>query len=173
MASSKVGPICIIKQLPHQPSPKRGCGILVFQEERQVTASEGYNGLGEKQRWILKAIDWWVSGAPLPKSRGHGFNKRDYGGKYAHCFVFKTSDDDRLYGFLCHPKRDDPSYMFCTLVAYMTKNQWETDEAMLRISERMRNNLTVRQALSRLFPDSSGGNGHGTSKRSLDRKRRC
>jgi hypothetical protein len=172
MASIKGSPICLIERFPHQPSGRKGVGILIFPENRDVTARAGYDGLGEKQRWINKGIDWWVSGATLPKHRGHGWDKSQYGGKYVHCFVFETSDSDRMYGFLCHPKRDDPSFLFCVLVAYIPKHQWETDEAMLQVATRMRDDLSVRQALMKLFSDSSGDRNNGKSHHALDRKKR-
>lgn len=174
MAIDHARPICRIELLPHQPSERKGVGVLIFPANRHVTAQAGYEGLGDKQRWVLKAIDWWVSGAPLPKSRGHDWDKTQYGGKYTHCFVFKTSDDDRFYGFLCHPKqRDHPRYEFCVLVVYVPKHQWETDETTLHITNSMRDDLSVRQALVALFPDlSDGGKNNGKSNHALDRKKR-
>jgi hypothetical protein len=153
-------PKCRIECLPHQPSTRRGVGILSFSSNRQATAKAGYHGLGEKQKWILKAVDWWVSGNLVPKNRGHGWDKKQYGGKYVDCYVFKTSDDDRFYGFICHPLQHDARYEFCVLVLYAVKDQWKTDEQALKICIDMKEDKSVIQALQVIFPDPSGGKKH-------------
>lgn len=93
----------------------------------------------------------WVDGHNKPKTRFHGFKDRD-DKKYRDCFVFKHQQH-RLYGFLCHPKKDVPSFQLCVLTTYVTKNEWETDETVLKEVELWRTRLVTQQAIKGVYPD--------------------
>lgn len=155
MGSSKYGQIDI--HLARNPSGgKRGIGFLVFPGNKVVTAHAKFNKLPPKERrWMEKSFDWWVSGAGRNNNRFHGWDKSEFNGKYTECFVFK-GDENRLYGFLCHPKKQDgdPSFQFCVLIAHAQKNQWETEEAFLKLSEELRLHLEVQQAAMKALQNS-------------------
>jgi len=141
---------------------RRGIGFLIFPGNRDVTAEARFQEFSpNEKKWMEKSFDWWVSGAGSNNRRFHGWDKSEFGGKYTECFVFK-GDDNRLYGFLCHPKKDagDPRFSFCLLVAHAAKHQWETEEAYLKISEELRLNLDVQKAAVNAFIRASQGKNH-------------
>jgi hypothetical protein len=98
-------------------------------------------------------IQRWTDGHDLPKTRFHGFTS---GRDYRECFVFKHKEH-RLYGFLCNPRKEVPGFRLCVLTTYVTKNEWETDESVLKEVEVWRTRLVTQEALQRFYPEPKKG----------------
>src|SRR5262249_33676848 len=77
--------------------------------------------------------------------------------KYKECFTFKWRENrqhQRLYGFLHHPKRrTHPSFQVCVLVYHDTKNEEETDFAVLDRINQLRKDSLVIAAIDKEFPE--------------------
>jgi hypothetical protein len=99
------------------------------------------------QRYHFKSFDFYL-GNHKNDDRHHGWNPSQHNGKYAQCYVFKNlSEKERLYGFLCRPKKGNPDFEMCVLVLYAKKKTWGTDTAELDRAERMRTDPDVIAAL--------------------------
>ncbi len=110
------------------------------------------------ERYHLKSFEYFI-GDHKNDDRHHGWNKSQHGGKYNECYVFKNlSEGERLYGFLCRPKKGNPHYVMCVLILYAKKKKWNTDLAELARAERMRTDPDVLAALQdpELFTKGEG-----------------
>src|SRR5437764_12923396 len=84
-------------------SERRAVAFLNYDEVKYVNVTEKFGKLKDNTRRTFNTrFDNWVAGFENRKHY-HGWDKSDYGGEYQECYVFKASND-RLYGFLCHPK---------------------------------------------------------------------
>jgi hypothetical protein len=98
-------------------------------------------------RYYRKSFDYWL-GDFRNNRRFHGWDKSQYNGKFTECFVFKNvSEAERVYGFLCRPKRNDTNYEMCVLVHSATKKKWTTDTAELQRAKDMKSDADVLKAL--------------------------
>jgi hypothetical protein len=98
-------------------------------------------------RYYQKSFEYWTGGFHI-KKRFHGWNKSQHEGKYTECFVFKNvSEAERIYGFLCRPKAEDPNYEMCVLVHYAQKKKWTTDTAEIQRAKDLKSNRDILNAL--------------------------
>jgi hypothetical protein len=121
-----------------------------------VDAATVFDALPDEiRRTFLRRFYKWIDdlpGSPIQHHQYHGWEKTQYDGKYAECWVFKAPGN-RLYGFLCHPKSpEDKRYELCVLVLHDSKHAHETREVNLRRAEEMRTNIDVKTAIEREFP---------------------
>ena len=129
-----------------------GRAIGFLEGHRDLNAASSYSKFSETVfNSMNENMQRWVDGHDKPKTRFHGFKDRQ-DKKYRDCFVFKHQQH-RLYGFLCNPKKDVPSFQLCVLSTYDTKNEWETDETILQEVELWRTRLLTQEAIKRVFPD--------------------
>jgi len=87
---------------------------------------------------MMSRMNGWINRFPKgdrPKQY-HGWNRKQFNGKYTECFVFKYRNDRfdiRIYGFKCHPIPDDSRFeLFVPVVVIDQKRQHETDETNLK-----------------------------------------
>src|SRR5579862_2579377 len=100
-------------------STMRGIGFLEGHSELDAgTVFDRFEG-SSNGRYFRSSMDQWLDGANGPKTRFHNFKSDPV---YRECFVFKC-DIHRFYGFLCHPKDDDPRFQLCALCIYAVKKQ--------------------------------------------------
>jgi hypothetical protein len=144
---------CSIEMQAGEHSPRRGVAFLKSSTVSYVNVTTTFPTLDENtQRTFNTRMDTWVTGAFDNKPAWyHGWDKSQYGGAYVDCFVVKARDD-RLYGFLCHPKKPlDPRYLLCVLILHANKTDWSTDVTELKRAKAMSTDSNVAQALTRLF----------------------
>ena len=127
---------------------RRAIAFLESHSASYVDIKDAFDGLKESaQRYHFKSFDFWL-GNHKNDDRHHGWNQGQHGGKYTECYVFKNvSDGERLYGFLCRPKKGNPHFEMCVLVLYAKKKRWKTDVAELARAEKMRTDINVLEAL--------------------------
>lgn len=122
------------------PSARRGIAFLESDGDARVTGRGVYDGLKETiARTLRSKFEYWIGGNIQPKYF-HGWGDHEY----RHCFTFKwkgAGTQHRLYGFLCHPRPNDPRFQACILVLHDRKNRPDTDHTLLDFI----NELRVRQ----------------------------
>jgi hypothetical protein len=96
-----------------------------------------FDGLSEaRDREVRGRFDHWIDGNVFPRYF-HGWNDSPYN----HCFCFRWKDNrvhQRLYGFICNPKREDQRFELCVLVLHAAKTTEDTDFAILAEINRLR-----------------------------------
>ncbi len=137
----------------------RGVAFLVSADPK-VTAKSIFDRFAKTNKNIERAFgakfDSWQSRIINDKWY-HGWNKSAFGGKYVRCFVFKHRKDKdfhRFYGFLCHPKMNNPRFELCVLVVYANKKDYETDEPDLAETEKMREMPDIQNAIMNYFKET-------------------
>src|SRR5271167_1360959 len=91
-------------------SEERGIGFL--EGHRELNAGAKFDRLrGANERAIRSRMDEWLDGANGPKSHFHNFK---YDAHHRNCFVFKYNEN-RFYGFLCHPKDTEQWFQLCSI----------------------------------------------------------
>lgn len=101
----------------------------------------------DRDRMVRERFDYWIDRGVFNKYF-HGWDNP----RYEQCFCFKWKDNrvhQRLYGFVCHPKRDDPRFELCVLVFHSTKTTEDTDYTILDEVNRLRVDASVRAAIQR------------------------
>ena len=151
--------VTVVTSLNH---PHRGVALLEH-PAGYVQAKEIFEDLGtSSERYHRKSFDYWMDDPYRRRpERYHGFDKKYQNGRYVWCYAFKNIEEkERFYGFLCHPKPDDPDYLLCVLAVYAQKKENAQDLAELERVERMRNDPNVKDALTdpRLFENGEGKN---------------
>ncbi len=124
------------------PTDKHVNGKLVFEKLREKLKQDVHN-----------RFDAWLAGKINDKWY-HGWNEEGY----RNCFVFKWKDNrqhHRLYGFLCHPQKDNPSFVLCVLVSHTTKNEQEADKSEKDKMNKLINDEKVKEALKNIKEDCS------------------
>lgn len=135
-------------------STERAIGFLEGHSE--LTAGDAFDNFGgTNARAFRSHMDQWLDGANGPKSHFHNF-KHDL--EHRNCFVFKYNDH-RLYGFVCHPRDDDPRFQLCSLCIYATKNEHNSDRSELDRVEQWRRSLGAHQAIERTYPRKKNDKG--------------
>ena len=126
-------------------------GFLISSDNR-VTAKSGFVALEENdERHYRARFKAWVDGI-RNDNWYHKWNKSAFNGQYTKCFVFKLlKARDRIYGFLCHPKKGSPAFEVCILICNTGKKQYQTEETNLRLLEEFRNNIVLRGVIERHF----------------------
>ncbi len=100
-----------------------------------------------RDREVRNRFDHWIDGQVFTKYF-HGWNNS----KYKYCFCFKWKDKrvhQRLYGFICNPKRDDQRFELCVLVFHTAKTTEDTDFTILDEINRLRLDVSVIAAIQR------------------------
>src|SRR5271170_130428 len=94
-------------------SARRAVVFLVRNGE--VNGKSIFDGLpANRDREVRNRFDHWIDGNNAPAKYFHGWDNA----KYDRCFCFKWKESgvhQRLYGFLCNPKRDNPRFQLCVL----------------------------------------------------------
>lgn len=150
---------CSIKIRAGLKHARRAVAFLEQHSASYVDIKSAFDRLkASAQRYHLKSFDFYL-GNHKNDDRHHGWNQSQHGGKYTNCYVFKNvSEGERLYGFICRPKKDNPQFEMCVLVLYAKKKRWSTDTAELDRANRMRTNPDVLAALQDpdLFKEGEG-----------------
>src|ERR1700726_1796854 len=100
-----------------------------------------------RDREVRNRFDHWIDGNVF-KKYFHGWD----GSEYKHCFCFKWKADrvhQRLYGFICNPKRDNKRFELCVLVLYTAKTTEDTGVVILDEINRLRGRTDVTAAIQR------------------------
>lgn len=130
-----------------RPSTARAIGFL--EGHRELTAGRAFDDFrGVNASAFRSHMDQWLDGANGPKSHFHNF-KHDF--EHRNCFVFKYNEH-RLYGFLCHPRDDDPRFQLCSLCVYSTKYEHNSDRTELHRVEQWCCSLRGEEAISKAYP---------------------
>jgi hypothetical protein len=98
-----------------------------------------------RNREVRNRFDHWIDGNVFPKYF-HGWDVP----KYRECFSFRWKDKrvhQRLYGFICNPKRDDQRFELCVLVFHTSKTSEDTDFTILDEINRLRLDASVLAAI--------------------------
>jgi hypothetical protein len=135
-------------------SSMRGVGFLEHSSVSYVNVTTTFSTLNDNtQRTLNTRMDTWATGAFDHKTEWfHRWDQSEFGGAYTDCIVLRARND-RLYGFVCHPKEPiDPRYWFCVLVLHAKKHQWATDVTELKRAKAMSGDKSVAEAVQRLFP---------------------
>lgn len=122
------------------PTRRRGVACITgcdcIMDANDFEAFLSIHRLVRKQ--MMARMTHWVNrfGKPDVPEKYHGWNRRQYGGLYTMCFVFKYRNDRfdaRCYGFKCNPPElggDLQVFVPVEVVKQKRKNQ--TDERILR-----------------------------------------
>ena len=142
------GSSCSIRIWAGLKHARRAVAFLEQHSASYVDIKAAFDKLkASAQRYHFKSFDYWLGGHHND-DRFHGWNQSQHDGKYTGCFVFKNvSEGERLYGFLCRPKRENPHFEMCVLILYAKKKRWSTDTAELARAEKMRVDPDVIAAL--------------------------
>ena len=148
-----------LKLITPDDHPRRGVAFLISDKDVRITAEAAFKALsGNIERWFRTIFDAWIDGKTNPMWF-HGWNASAFKGGYTDCFVFKKQEGKKsshhFYGFLCHPKASSPAYLFCVLVVYVWKTQFETDEANLRRVTEISAMPAVQEAIKKYFKERS------------------
>ena len=141
-----------IEMMTEKNHPQRGVAFLVSDEDKRFTTKDTFDKLDNTKcdKSLRTRFDYWRDGQPNKKGH-HGWNKSEFGGHYTKCYVFKC-DQNRFYGFLCHPRKEDaPRYEACIIVKYAKKKEHETDESELKFVEEIRTNFDVQKTVQDFF----------------------
>jgi hypothetical protein len=141
-------------------SPRRSI-VFLLSDEEDLNAASTFDSMNvetgkrsKQQRTVLDRFDFWISGG-VKDNWFHGWPNDP---KYANCFTFKwnfRSVDQRLYGFLCNPRRkSDPRFQLCVLHVHREKVQWSTEPRLLDSAVKLSGKLDVMNAIRESFPDS-------------------
>ena len=98
-----------------------------------------------RDREVRNRFDHWIDGNPFPQYY-HGWDNP----KYRHCFCFRWKNKrihQRLYGFVCNPKRHDQRFQLCVLVFHTAKTTEDTDFTILDKINRLRMDSDVTAAI--------------------------
>ena len=124
--------------------------FLVVDGDKEVNAKPVFDRLDRKGKAerFRQGFHYWL-GKHDRSRRHHGFDPSQHGGAYTGCYVFRQ-DQDRLFGFLCHPDPDNPRQEFCVLVHIpkKKKSQHEVDTRTLDLVNRISAMPEVKKALS-------------------------
>ena len=133
---------------------RRAVGFLQTADDSSLDGAQKFRTLSSaRDKEVRSRLDYWIAG---------GINNRWFHGwpdltKYKECFAFKWKENrqhQRLYGFLHHPKpKTAPRLVVCALVYYDEKNEDETDFSILDRLNELRKDVSVIQAINRLFPE--------------------
>lgn len=135
-------------------SAERAIGFLEGHSE--LTAEIAFDDFGgTNARAFRSRMDQWLDGANGPKSYFHNF-KHDF--EHRTCFVFKYNEH-RLYGFLCHPRDDDPRFQLCSLCIYTAKFEHHSDRSELDRVEQWSKSLGAQEAISKTYPKTKTNKG--------------
>jgi hypothetical protein len=119
------GSVCIEYVENLKITKHRGVAWLIVKPpDKHITAKAIFEKLNEKKKQMLfSRFEYWIDGG-IHDKYFHGWNEDDY----RDCFVFKLNNL-RLFGFLCNPKKDEPSFQLCVLCSHSLKDGWEADKS--------------------------------------------
>jgi hypothetical protein len=119
------GKICIEYVDGHRVTRFRGLAWFIADPpDKDINAKAIFESLSEDdQRTLRSRFDYWLDGGKHDKYF-HGWPNEQV---YKDCFVFKLQKL-RLFGFLCHPRKDEPRFLLCVLVSHSIKDGWEADK---------------------------------------------
>ena len=138
-------PWSILEILGIRVSARRAVVFLECGDE--LNASKMFAKLPEKRdRELRSHFDYWIDGG-INDAWFHGWPNHE---RYKHCFSFRWRERNvrhRIYGFLCHPKNDDPRFQLCVLISHARKTTEDTDLKILDTINRLRNDSKVLNAV--------------------------
>lgn len=130
---------------------QRGIAFLVCVTDKNINAKSIFQKLKPKQERELRTrFDYWLDGG-VNNKWFHGWPNND---RYKDCFVFKWKESNRhhrLYGFLCNPLKDRPSFRLCILSGHAWKNTWETDLSELDGVIKISKDISIHDAIEKVF----------------------
>lgn len=128
--------------------------LIVSPVDKHINGKTVFEKLREKLKQdVHNRFDAWLAGMINDKWY-HGWNEEGV----RNCFVFKWKENrqhPRLYGFLCHPKIDQPSFLMCVLASHTTKNEHEADKLEKQRMKDLAKNEKVIKALTNIQEDCS------------------
>lgn len=142
--------ICKIEFKTRKDHPKRSVCFLVSDENKNNAKNKFDNLRDSDERGLRVRFDYWVNGRDDYPKYYHGWDKSEFGGKYARCFVFKRNSH-RFYGFLCNPKKSNPGYQLCVLICHDIKKGNKTHKSKLNYTEKMRNNEEITRLINKEY----------------------
>lgn len=130
----------------------RAVGFLEGDEE--LNASGSFDALKQSRReFILNSMGEWIDGKHDITTRFHGWPNDS---ECWMCFTFKAREGKvghRFYGYLCNPKKNNPSFQLCALCVYARKTERETDRAeLLRVKSWSQSPVALR-AIQKIYAD--------------------
>ena len=141
----------IVKIAGLRQSTHRSIVFLQQAGNDQIDGLSVFQGLPKKrEREVRSRFDHWIDGNTY-KQYFHGWDTD----AHKDCFVFKWKEKNvhqRLYGFLCHPRKAEPSFLVCVLCNHATKNKWETDLSELDGASKLFKNPKVHAAIALAYP---------------------
>jgi len=137
---------------------RRGAGFLIFPENRFVNAYENFLGLKiSDQNRMWNYFRRWIASVPVDIFPFcHGFDHTQYSGRYEGCFVFEKGDY-RFYGFLSHPDLREPRFYFVSVVHYLRKKSWRTQETILAKITELSRRQDVKETIGRFIEQKRSG----------------
>lgn len=119
---------CVAWLKGHSPSQRRGLAWLLPRPSLEMVDAkrEFYKLDAEVQQTFRNRFDWWLNNIGVTKKQYcHGWDEKGY----ENVWVFKYREH-RIFGFLCHPDEEDPSFLLCVLCSYTVKEGWEADKTL-------------------------------------------
>jgi len=137
-------PYRVVKIAGLQNSTRRAIALM---DGDSCEANAAFLGLsGNHERNVRSRFDAWIDGQ-RNDNLFHGWpNLPDY----KECWSFRWRESKvrcRLYGFLCNPRKSDPSFRVCVLTGYDRKTTEATDFTILDVANRLRNDPHITRLL--------------------------
>jgi hypothetical protein len=137
-----------------KPSDRRAIAFVIRSGDASLDAYSVFSDLSaKKDREVRTRFDYWIDGG-INDKYFHGWpNDPDN----RHFFVFKWNEGrghNRLYGFICNPRKSNPRFQACILASHLVKTQWSTDTRELALVNALRSDPTVRAQVEFMFSEN-------------------
>jgi hypothetical protein len=144
------GSVCIEYIGGHRVRKRGLAWLIVKPPDKNITAKSAFESLDpDARRTLRNRFDYWLDGGKHDRYF-HGWTEQDY----RDCFVFKLQNL-RLFGFLCNPRKDEPSFRLCVLCSYSIKDEWEADKAEKDRMNELKKDEKILEALKDIKEDCS------------------
>lgn len=125
---------------------------IVFLDGDGCQAISELKGLTQNnERDVRNRFDYWVEGGKPHDNYFHGWPNLL---AYKDCIEFRWKEKKvrcRFYGFLCHPRKSDPSFHVCVLTGYDRKTTNDTDFTILDAAIRLKSHPDIKKLLEAEF----------------------
>ena len=144
--------VTLVQGLPSTTG--RGLAFLESSNDPEVNGKTVFDALRAKKKLdVFSRFQLWLAGERCDKYF-HGWPS-DKARK--NLFVFKWSDpggNQRLYGFLCHPRPRALAFQACILVVHDQKEEL-TEESTLNVVRRFMTLIEVLRAVAQAFQEDA------------------